>query len=216
MAEAIEGAHVFLSNLKVEDVHVFADVVGSGGLRDHHEATLKAPTEKDLRRALPILRTDRADSAVVQLHPVEALLTRPDRVAVPMVAVPQLRRHEHVLTWDAASADGDSDISFIAVQFRGIDKSVSTVEGVSDRFLRRGPRRDLPYSEAHDRHPHAVVHGNPCGKTQIHALATARNGLKLDLHRDAEQEPRERSWGPNRNAIPGPVCPTLPCPPAPG
>src|SRR3972149_9585518 len=48
---------------------------------------------------------DEVEVHVVHLHPVEALLTRPDRVAVPMVAVPQLRRHEHVLTWDAASAD---------------------------------------------------------------------------------------------------------------
>jgi hypothetical protein len=88
--------------------------------------------------------------------PQAALEPRPCPVA-PVVAVPHLRRHEHLFACEAAACNRVRDAGLVVVRGGCVDRAVARIERLQDR-VGGLLGRDLEHAESELRDPVAVVH----------------------------------------------------------
>src|SRR2546422_2531871 len=120
----------------------------------------------ELRERLPRFVAKARYRAVdqVQIDVVEGQLAatpfeRSQRGLVSVVAVPELRCDENLVSWNSALPDRRADVPFVRVHFRGIDQATSDLQGGGDGRPCLLARRGLPHAEAQDRHLVSVVQG---------------------------------------------------------
>src|SRR5262245_60390224 len=111
----------------------------------------RTPTAKTLRHRI----VNQIEIDIIQLEAAQAVFECP--LGIRVIAIPQLRGNENLLSSDAARADRGADAFLVAVEGRSVDMAIAGLESRQHGGFALLAGRNLPHAQAELRNFPTVV-----------------------------------------------------------